>query len=94
MSVFVSRIWTQPGNGIKTQATSAEFHYYGKSNLFPDFKILLWPFGSLLIKQVIYIVEATSFMKQECTKNVYLFNVRFLFSISKSSFIKSFNFLE
>lgn len=95
MSIFVSRIWTQPGDGIKAQMTNAQFHYYVKSNLFPDLKMLFWPFSSLLIKHIIiYIVEATYFMRQKCMKSVYLFNFQFFFSISKRSFINSFNFLE
>ena len=41
--------------------TSAEYHYYYvKSNLFSDFKMLFWPFSSLLIKcLIVYIVEAS-----------------------------------
>lgn len=37
----------QPGEGIKTKRTSAKFHHYVKSNLFPDLKMLFWPFNSL-----------------------------------------------
>lgn len=82
---LVSGIWAQPGDRIDTE-DHGEFHYYVKSNLFPDLKMLFWSLNSLLIKHDNLHHGSQLFHEAEMYKKYLLTDLIFNFFLASQNY--------